>query len=56
MTGRVAGLFDPLGLKLDLHELCMLRLDWDNPVPMELLDKWVANIHKMEELQEVRFR
>ena len=23
---------------------------------MELLDKWVANIHKMQELQEVQFR
>jgi hypothetical protein len=41
LTGLVASVFDPLGLvtpvtaglKLDLHELCLLKLDWDDPVP-----------------------
>ena len=64
LTGLVAGVFDPLGLvtpitaglKLDLHELCKLRLDWDDPVPVGLLDKWVTNIGKIQELQGVEFQ
>ena len=64
LTGLVAGVFDPLGLvtpvtaglKLDLHELCTLRLDWDDPVPVELLDKWVANVEKIQELGGLQFR
>ncbi len=44
LTGLVAGVFDPLGLatpitggfKLDLHQLCELKLDWDDKVPEEL--------------------
>ena len=63
LTGIVAGIFDPLGLvtpitaglKLDLHELCALRLDWDDAVPQELLDKWVENIHRIQDLQGVHF-
>jgi hypothetical protein len=59
LTGLVAGVFDPLGLatpitagfKLDLHQLCELKLDWDDKVPEELLDKWVGN---MEQIQALR--
>ena len=64
LTGLVAGVFDPLGLatpitaglKLDLHELCTLRLDWDDPVPVELLDKWVTNVEKIQELASLQFQ
>jgi hypothetical protein len=60
LTGLVAGVFDPLGLatpitagcKLDLHQLCELKLDWDDKVPEELLDKWVGNM--MEQIQALR--
>jgi hypothetical protein len=64
LTGLVASVFDPLGLvtpitagfKLDLHELCGLKLDWDDPVPEELLSKWVSNMEQIQELKTVVFR
>ena len=64
LTGLVAGVFDPLGLvtpiiagfKLDLHELCMLKLDWDDPVPTTLLDKWVGNMEKIQLLGNCVFQ
>jgi hypothetical protein len=63
LTGLVAGVFDPLGLvtpvtaglKLDLHELCKLKLDWDDPVPDSLLDKWAVNMQQIQELKTVKF-
>jgi len=64
VTGLVAGVFDPLGLvtpitagmKLDLHELCQLKLDWDDPIPEVLLDKWVANMEKIRALKGLAFQ
>jgi len=64
VTGLVAGVFDPLGLvtpitagmKLDLHELCQLKLDWDDPIPEVLLDKWVANMEKIQALKGLAFQ
>ena len=64
ITGKVAGVYDPLGLatpvtakyKLDLHELTRLQLDWDDPVPLELLDTWVDNLENMQELKTISFR
>lgn len=64
LTGLVASVFDPLGLatpvtagfKLDLHQLCSLKLDWDDAVPLHLLDKWVDNMNVVQELKELRFK
>jgi len=64
LTGLVAGVFDPLGLatpitagfKLDLHQLCELKLDWDDKVPEELLDKWVGNMEKIQALRGMTFQ
>jgi hypothetical protein len=64
LTGLVAGIFDPLGLitpitaglKLDLHELCTLKLDWDDPVPDSYLGKWAATMENIQELKQVTFR
>jgi hypothetical protein len=64
LTGLVAGVFDPLGLatpitagfKLDLHQLCELKLDWDDKVPEELLDKWVGNMEQIQALRGVTFQ
>ena len=64
LTGLVAAVFDPLGLvtpvtaglKLDLHELCQLQLDWDDPVPPEQLDKWAVNMEKIQSLRDVYFQ
>jgi hypothetical protein len=64
LTGLVAAVFDPLGLvtpitaglKLDLHELCALKLDWDDPVPIQLLDKWAVNMEKIQALSSLYFQ
>ena len=64
LTGLVASVFDPIGLatpitaglKLDLHELCKLQLDWDDVVPLELLSKWADNMKKIQSLREVVYK
>ena len=64
LLGKVAAVFDPIGLytpissrlRLDLHELTALKLDWDDRVPAELLPKWVKNIEDILELSSVKFR
>ena len=64
LLGKVAGVYDPIGLltpitagmKLDLHDLCLDKLDWDDPVPEEYLEKWVRNLNDIQALKEVKFR
>jgi len=64
LLGKVAGIFDPIGLatpvtsrfKLDLHDLCLESLGWDDTVPDSYLEKWVQNLHDIQELREVKFR
>ena len=64
VTGKVAGIFDPAGLlvpftsklKLDLHTLCKLNLDWDDRIPDDYLDDWVRNLTDIQELKDIRFR
>ena len=64
LSGLVARVFDPLGLatpvtanfKLDVHDLCKRKLDWDDPVPLELLEVWATNMMAIQDLKEVVFR
>ena len=64
ILGKVAGVFDPLGLvtpvsakfKLDLNSLNRLKLDWDDPIPPEHLPVWVKNLEKIQEIRGVKFR
>ena len=64
LAGVTARVFDPLGLatpvtaglKLDLHDLCAKKLDWDDPVPLELLETWAANMAAIQDLKDVVFR
>jgi len=64
LVGKVAGVFDPLGLltpvvamlKLDLQEICKMKLGWDDRIPEDLLDKWVRNLDNVEQCREVVFR
>ena len=64
ITGKVAGVFDPLGLataktakfKLHLHDLCKLKLDWDDNIPEEFLERWVSNLDDIQMLKDIRFR
>ena len=64
VVGKIAGLFDPMGLvtpvsarfKLNLHELCKLNLDWDDKIPDIYLETWVKNLEDIQKIREVRFR
>lgn len=63
--GKVAGVFDPLGLvtpitsklKLDLNVLCtQLKLDWDDQIPDSYLETWVKNLERIQATREIKFR
>ena len=62
--GKVAGIFDPAGLatpvtsrlKLDLHDLCLENLGWDDQIPDTYLEKWVRNLDDIQRLREIKFR
>ena len=64
LVGKVAGIFDPCGLltpivallKLDLQEICKLKLGWDDQIPEQLLDKWVRNLSIIDSCREIVFR
>jgi len=57
----VASLYDPLGLiapfvltgKSILQEICHKGVKWDDPVPAELLPKWVAWKADLEKLKQL---
>ena len=63
IVGKVAGVYDPLGLltpvtaryKLQLHDICKRKLDWDDDIPMELLKTWCDNITEMQTLGRINF-
>ena len=64
LLGKVAGVYDPVGLvtpitsrlKLDLHDLCLENLDWDDPVPDSYLEKWISNLNDIQSIKELKFR
>ena len=61
LLSKLAGVFDPLGLaspfiikaKILTQQLCLLGLDWDDPIPNSHLTKWNAWLHKLPELEKV---
>ena len=63
VVGKVASVYDPLGLltpvtakyKLQLHDLCGKKLDWDDKIPGEFLDTWVTNIEEIQTLGSIQF-
>ena len=64
MLGKVAGVYDPTGLatavtsrlKLDLHDLCLENLGWDDQIPDSYLERWLVNLDDIQALREIRFR
>ena len=64
LVSKVAAVFDPRGLvtpilaklKLDLHGLNFLKLDWDDNIPLEYLPMWVENLEAIQRLKGVVFR
>ena len=63
ISGQVAQVFDPLGmaapitgkLKADLSALTKLQTDWEEVMPPEFLDVWVANIQSVQLLNRFEF-
>ena len=63
LVSKVASIYDPLGLlvpktakyKLNLVDVCNLGLDWDDAVPVEMLDLWCRNIEEIQTLGEIKF-
>ena len=43
-------------MKLDLHELTLRQLDWDDMIPDQLRPIWLSNFEMMKELSNIRFR
>ena len=61
---KVAEFFDPLGritpttssMKLDIHELHLLNLDWDDVIPDSLREIWVSHLQMMKRIASGRFQ
>lgn len=61
LAGKVAGLFDPLGLftpmtarlKLDMADINKLGVGWDEPIPLEHLDTWLENLRDIQGMKEL---
>ena len=62
-VSKVSEIFDPLGkvapilggMKLDVSVLHQRTLDWDDPIPAELRNIWLANFNLINEMREIRF-
>lgn len=63
VLSKLAGLWDPLGLltplvvqyKLSFSHICDLKVDWDTPLPPELLDEWVEHIEEIQRAKGIFF-
>ena len=63
-VSRAAQIFDPTGrltpltsgFKIDMNELCMRKLDWDDELPEDLRKIWRDNFEMMEEINSIQFK
>ena len=64
ILSTLAALFDPLGVvspvvispKVIFQELCIEKLEWDDPIPDENCIRWSAWLHDLEQAKrKVRF-
>ena len=61
LLSKLAGVFDPLGLaspfiikaKILTQQLCLLGLDWDDPIPNSHLTKWKTWLRRLPEFELV---
>jgi len=60
ISSIVATIFDPLGLispvvvyKIFLQQLCLLKLDWDEQPPSELLNQWIDMYLRLSQVNEI---
>ena len=62
-AGVVGGIWDLVGLvvpitarfKEDLHNLVLLKFDWNDEIPGELRKLWIDNFELMKQLKDLRF-
>ena len=60
----MAEVFDPLGritpitaaFKLDLRNLVMCNLNWDDEIPVNLKEIWMSNFKTLQEIGNIRFK
>ena len=63
-ASKVGEIYDLLGkttpitatFKIDLHDLVLRKLDWDDPIPSELRDTWLNNFQLMQDLRSIHFK
>ena len=61
LAGRVASVYDPLcascpimsQVKIDMSEVCKLKVQWDDKLPPTMMDTWVTNIERMQLLHTI---
>ena len=53
----LVGMLVPItcGFKLDLRTLVTRKLDWDDPIPSDLKELWLANFQTMKDLAGIKF-
>lgn len=63
-ASKVAEVFDPLGwvtpitsgFKVDINQLTLRSLDWDDQIPDDLRQIWISNFEMMQELKDIRYK
>ena len=58
LLSKVAGIYDPISLvtpitsclKLDLHDLCLENLNWDDQIQDTYPEKWIKNLKDIQSL------
>lgn len=61
ILSTIAKFFDPLGLlstviikaKVLIQNLWIIKLEWDEPVPTAIADKWIAFVNDLEDLKAI---
>jgi len=61
ILSTIAKFFDPLGLlspviikaKVLIQDLWIIKLEWDEPVPVPIADKWIAFVNELEDLKAI---
>ena len=54
ITGKIAPL--PAAIKLDLHELVLQKLDWDDKIPDNLRPIWESHFQMMNEIKTLKYQ
>ena len=63
-ASKVSEVFDLTGMltpiiakmKLDLHQLVLMKLDWDDQIPNELQAIWENNFEMIQEIKDIKYQ